>query len=157
LPEIQSLDIEKVVKQKAGEAWSLLQRPLLVDDGGAYLEQYPQFPGALTKYVYEGIGLEGIWKLAKDNSRAWLMNYLLYCDGPQSFHLFKGICYGKLIEPTTIIDPRLPYTSIFIPDGSDTLLAHLRGTQEEKAIHHRWKAARQFIMWYKTTKQMRKF
>lgn len=49
LPEYQSLDIHKVALSKAEEAWRILQRPILIDDGGIYLNHYNNFPGPLIK------------------------------------------------------------------------------------------------------------
>ena len=40
LPECQSLDIRTVALGKAQKAWELLQAPVLIDDGGIYLERY---------------------------------------------------------------------------------------------------------------------
>src|SRR5258708_27340948 len=65
VPEIQSLDVQEVVTAKAQTIWAELQRPFLVDDGGLYLERFKNFPGTLSKYVYQGTGREGFWLLGK--------------------------------------------------------------------------------------------
>ncbi len=47
LPEIQSLDVEKISVNKAELAWEQIKKPLIVDDGGIYLDQYNNRRGTL--------------------------------------------------------------------------------------------------------------
>lgn len=128
IPEYQSLDIEEIAKGKAIHAWDLVKKPLLVDDGGIFLEKYNQFPGALTKYVYQGIGLEGFWKLAKEDPRAYFLTCMVYIDGPCSYRIFTGKCNGTIADPKTqiISDKHLPLADIFIPEGYNLSLNELR-------------------------------
>ncbi len=150
ISEPQSLDIHTVALAKAQEAWKLLKKPLLIDDGGIYIEKYNNFPGTLAKYVFEGIGLEGIWTLAKEDPRTYFLSCLTYLEHPCSYQFFEGRCYGKLIEPQHEVKSKhLPYTEIFIPDGSTKTLSELRGTEEEKAFHHRFKALQVLLSWLK--------
>ncbi len=148
LPEYQGLDIAKIALAKAECAWSLLKRPVLIDDGGIYLERFNNFPGPLVKYVFEGIGLEGFWLLAKDDPRAYFLSYLVYYHAPNSYEVFQGTCYGTIIEPTGIITRlRMPFRDIFVPQGSSKNLTELHGTQEELFFHHRFKALSHFVEW----------
>ena len=117
IPEIQSLDIDYVATDKADKAFKALKKPLLVDDGGIYLNAYNNFPGALSKYVYEGIGLEGFWLLAERDPRAFFMFNLVYVDykGQQ---VFQGQTMGRVIAPGSDeqeVHSQLPFTKVFIP------------------------------------------
>ena len=148
LPEIQSLDLEKVAITKAQSAWQQVQQPLLIDDGGFFLEAYNNFPGALSRYVIEGIGIEGIFTLAQNNSNASFRNYLVYIDKPDSYQLFEGVCTGELVRPKQYtVDKRLPYRSFFRPHGTNKTYAELKGSAQESQFHHRIKALKQFITW----------
>ncbi len=149
-PEIQSLDLQEVITAKAEVIWPLIKAPFLVDDGGIYLDGYNNFPGTLSKYVYQGIGLDGFWKLAKDNPRGYFLSMLAYMHGPAEIQYFEGKCVGGFIAPTEEIKqhPSLPYTKLLVPDGSKNTLAHLRGTEEEKKFHHRYQAVTQFAHWW---------
>ena len=42
----------RVALEKAKIAYQIAKCPILVDDEGLYLEQYNNFPGPLTKYVF---------------------------------------------------------------------------------------------------------
>lgn len=144
--EIQSLDIHEVIKEKARVIWQELQRPFLVDDGGVYMLRYNNFPGALSKHVFQGIGLEGIWLLAKEDSRVSFQCVMAYCIGPHEIQFFEGRCEGKLVAPSSVPHhPQLPYTAIFVPDGCTKTMAEIRGTEQERDLHHRYKALRTMV------------
>lgn len=148
LPELQSLDIHAIALGKAKKAYKILKKPLLIDDGGIYLERYNNFPGPLVKYVFQGIGLEGFWLLAKDDPRVYFLSCLVYYYGPNQYQIFEGTCHGTVIKPTgKILESSLPFTSIFIPQGSTKSLAEIRNTPEERACHHRRKALEKFVTW----------
>jgi XTP/dITP diphosphohydrolase len=148
IPEYQSADIHYVAVGKAQEAWRLLQKPVLIDDGGIYIEKYNHFPGPLSKYVFQGIGLDGIWLLAKDNPSAYFLSYLVYIDNLESYHCFSGVCKGTLIEPHGFAThTQLPYTAMFVPEGKTKTIAQLQVAHEEESYHHRFKAIKQLIAW----------
>jgi XTP/dITP diphosphohydrolase len=57
--------------------------------------------------------------------------------------LFSGEVQGKLLDvPRTRPQPKMPYSPLFIPDGSDRVWAEMT-TEEENAISHRGKVFRQ--------------
>ncbi len=56
IDEIQSLDQKVVVLDKVKKAYKVVQQPLLLDDGGLFLTAYNQFPGTLSKFVFQGLG-----------------------------------------------------------------------------------------------------
>lgn len=151
LTEIQSLDIHEVALGKAEQAWNILHKPLLIDDGGIYLEHYNKFPGTLAKLTYEGIGLDGIWRLAEIDPRTHFLSCIIYKNSADSHHLFEGVCHGVMVKPSAEIKAHasLPYTKMFIPTGSTKTLAQLRGTEEEKLYHHRYKSLSKFVEWLK--------
>ncbi len=144
VPELQSLNVEKIAKEKAAYAWNILKKPLIVDDGGIFIEQYNQFPGALSKHVVKGIGLAGIWKLAENNPRAHFMCCIAYQDETDKSYVFTGTCPGKIIPPVGAIrNPDFPYTDIFVPDGSEKTYAQLREDQQAASFSHRRLAVEQ--------------
>lgn len=148
VPEYQSLDVQYVTLEKAKAAWNILKKPLFVSDGGLYISKFNQFPGTLTKFVFKGIGVDGIWTLSKDNPGAYFLTSIVYIDGPDSYQFFEGITTGKIVKPTQTPakDNPLPLRSIFIPDGTDKTYDKLDAVTEEK-IHHRLKALKKMLAW----------
>lgn len=154
VPEIQSLDLKFVAIEKAKSAWEQLKKPLIIDDGGFFLDAYNNFPGALSKFVVEGIGIEGIFTLAAHNRKGYFRNYVVYIDSSDSPHLFEGICTGELVKPETYtMDKILPFRSFFKPHGSDKTYAELKGSPEEHQIHHRIKAVKKLAQWLNERQQ----
>jgi XTP/dITP diphosphohydrolase len=151
IPECQSLDVYEVARGKALHAWQCLQKPLLIDDGGIYLERYNNFPGTLSKYVYQGIGFEGIWRLAHDDPRAYFLSCIVYTRGPDNYQVFDGICNGMLINPTgvQITHKQLPFTDIFVPNGATQVFSMLKNTVQEEEFNHRAIALKKFVVWFK--------
>ena len=152
--EVQSDDQQEIVLDKARQAWQQLQKPFLVEDAGILFDRYKNFPGPLTKFVYQGIGIEGLLKLVTQGDRATFVLYLVYMWGPKDFYLFKGECKGSIVVPERFnAHPQLPYDDIFKPDGSDKTYAQLRGTKEFESFSYRMDALRKFLHWYKTDKK----
>ena len=56
IDEIQSLDQKIVVLDKVRKAFNAVKQPLLLDDGGLFFAAYNQFPGTLSKFVFQGLG-----------------------------------------------------------------------------------------------------
>ena len=64
LPEIQSLDMEAVLRAKARCAWESVRRPVIVEETGLELAAMNGFPGPLVKWMLEAVGAEGIARTA---------------------------------------------------------------------------------------------
>jgi XTP/dITP diphosphohydrolase len=150
LPEIQTTDQRVIAIDKANQAWQALKKPVLVDDSGIYFDHYNNFPGTLSKYVFYGIGFEGILKLTENDNRATMRLFMIYKESDQGYEIFEGITKGKIVHQTTLPShPSLPYDAIFMPDGADKVMGLIRGTDEEKKYAYRLKALQKFLEWYK--------
>lgn len=146
--EIQSLDQKQVVMDKVKKAYTVVQQPLLLDDGGLFFAAYHQFPGTLSKFVFQGLGFKGLFKLVEDDNRASFILQLAYTDGVQT-KLFEGVCHGTIVEPKDLSShPKLPFTAIFKPEGSNKTLAQLRYTDDFFHFSFRQQALKKFIDWY---------
>ncbi len=150
LPEPQSLDQKYIAECKAKAAWNTLKKPLIIDDSGVFFEGYRDFPGTMTKFVYHGIGFDGIFALTKKNNKARMNLHLVYCDGEDSMQSFEATCEGKIIQPESFdAPPTLPWDAIFLPNGSSKTYAELRGTPQENKYLYRIVALKRFLAWYK--------
>ncbi|MDQ8039260.1 MAG: non-canonical purine NTP pyrophosphatase [Rickettsiella sp.] len=150
IDEIQSLDQKAVIRDKVEKAFTKVHKPLLLDDGGIFFDAYNQFPGTLSKFVFQGLGFKGLFKLLEDDNRASFILQLAYTDGIQT-QLFEGVCKGTIIKPNNLAShPELPFTAIFKPNGSDRTLAELRYTADFFQYSFRQQALMKFIAWYET-------
>ena len=146
IPEIQSIDQKAIAINKAQKAWELCKKPVLVDDSGIYFEHYNNFPGTLSKFIFHGIGFEGLLKLTEVDNRAYLKLFMIYKENEKEHHIFEGITKGSIIRPEEFeAHPALPYDAIFLPAGSNKTMAKIRGTEEEQNFSYRIKALKKFI------------
>ena len=150
IPEIQTLDQKAIALDKAKLAWEIIKEPILVDDSAMYFEPYNHFPGTMSKFVHQGIGLEGLLKLAPQGTKAYFLLHLVYIENSQEPQVFEGRCDGIIVEPHQApFHPKLPYDAIFKPNGCDKTYAELRGTDEEHLFAYRLRAFKKFIEWFK--------
>ncbi|MBM3886399.1 hypothetical protein FJ364_00575 [Candidatus Dependentiae bacterium] len=146
LVEIQSMDQKAVALDKAKQAYAMLKKPLLVDDAAIYFTKYNQFPGVFTRYVYMGIGMDGMFKLVQPGDRAYFLLYLVSVDEQGKCQIFEGRCDGVIVKPAVFkAHPELPFDDIFKPDGSELSYADLFGTPASVQFAYRLKALQAFL------------
>lgn len=117
LDEIQSLDLEKIVRDKAERAYAIVQATVLVEDTSLTFEALNGLPGPLVKWFYEPLGNEGLCKLLNgcENRNAIAEVKFALCDGSGT-HVFTGSREGSIADL-----PRgekgFGWDPIFIPKG----------------------------------------
>ncbi len=120
LPEPQSDDLRAIALAKSQFAFEKIRRPVIAQDAGFYVDALNGFPGAFTKFVLNTIGIGGILKLAKGETRSCAFrNCLAYCDGDT--RLFEDEIRGTLSEKplgTVSAHAWSPLWQVFIPAGS---------------------------------------
>ncbi|ABW12032.1 non-canonical purine NTP pyrophosphatase, rdgB/HAM1 family [Parafrankia sp. EAN1pec] len=136
LIEIQSLDVAKVVKYKAEDAYTKLHSPVLVDDTGLALHAWNGLPGALIAWFLDTVGTRGLLSMAAgvaDRSAA-VTTALGYADDT-GVRVFTGTVHGIL---TT--EPRgnggFGYDTVFAPAGATLTFAEM-SSEQKNAISHR--------------------
>jgi XTP/dITP diphosphohydrolase len=159
IDEVQSLDQKLIALDKAVKAYTLLQRPVLIDDAGIYMQRYHEFPGTMTKFVYEGLQFEGIKRLFDEGDRAYFRLYMVYMESPDVVKVFEGRCDGILIKPLVAdAEPGLPWDVYFIPDGQPEgqrlTYSQMRHNPEYAHYFYRLRALDQCIAWFKENKKI---
>ncbi len=144
LPEIQSLDLEAVVRAKAAEAWRRVRRPLVVEETGLELAALNGFPGPLVKWMLDAVGPQGIARTAHrlGDPRAVARCQLLVTDGERTL-LAEGSTEGVLVLPPRG-DDGFGWDPVFQPAGHDRTYAEL-GPEIKDRIGHRGRAWRALL------------
>ncbi|MBD3313017.1 RdgB/HAM1 family non-canonical purine NTP pyrophosphatase [Candidatus Woesearchaeota archaeon] len=142
LPEPEG-DIDSIAKAKAKHAAGMLMTPVCVDDTGIFFEAYKNFPGPNPKFVFNGIGYEGIMRLLKGKSRkAYFRTAVSYCEPGNDPIVFDGVMKGKITEEVHDEEKDvLPYMRIFIADGQEKVISSVP-VEEKNRISHRGQAFR---------------
>lgn len=149
LSEEQTNDQQAIAIAKAKLAWNIIQQPVLVDDGGIYFHRYYKFPGTLTKFVYQGLGLEGIYRLYDEGDKASFIVTLVYCTGPEEYRVFTHETKGHLVKPREgKPDEKLPFEFILVPHGYTQTFQALKHTPAFAHFNPRVLVVKQFIDFY---------
>ncbi|HPA79720.1 MAG TPA: non-canonical purine NTP pyrophosphatase [Thermoanaerobaculales bacterium] len=140
LEELQSLDLEQVVRHKAAEAFRRLSVPVLVEDTSLELAGLGGFPGPLVRWLLASVGPAGICRLAGafGNRLAAVRCVALASDGAAEA-VGAGVVTGTIVE-----SPRggngFGWDSAFAPDGGGGRTYAEMDEAEKNAISHRRKA-----------------
>lgn len=119
----------------------------MADDTGIFIKALDGRPGADTANWYGGeqdTRKRTEWvlrQLADTKDRSATFRTVVAVVSPRgSVYRFEGDVRGQLLlAPRAKWQHHMPYASIFLPDGSDKVLAEMT-TVEENAISHRGKA-----------------
>lgn len=132
LKEIQAIDVEEVIKEKAIEAYEKTGKLVLVEDTGLYFDSWDGLPGALIKWFLSTVGNEGICKMmeTEENRKATAKTSVGLCNGGKPL-IFTGVVKGVITQ-----GPRgqhgFGWDPIFQPDGHSKTFAQM--PPEEKNI-----------------------
>ncbi len=139
LPEIQDIDIKKVVAEKLKEGLKYHSGPMLVEDTALSLEVLNGLPGPFIKWFQKAIKDKGVYKLAKKlgNVSAEAKVVIGYAKNAKEIYFFEGSQKGKLVPPKG--KNGFGWDVIFVPDGYDKTFAQM-SSKEKNAISHRKKA-----------------
>ena len=131
LPEIQSLDVFAVAKDKARRAYEIVGAPVLVEDVSLVFSGMKNtLPGPLIKWFFETYGNEGLCRFVDqlgDRSAHASVVFALCDQG--GVHTFDASMGGTIVE-----SPRgeagFGWDPIFVQEGQSKTLAEL--TEAEK-------------------------
>ncbi|MCL5412694.1 MAG: RdgB/HAM1 family non-canonical purine NTP pyrophosphatase [Candidatus Marsarchaeota archaeon] len=139
LEELQSLDTAAVATDKARQAYSVLGRPVVVEDTGLYIDAWNGFPGALVKWLVKSVGLQGIIRMLGNETdrraHAKTSICLRYGSGAR---LFEGTVHGSIADSVRGTSD-FGWDPIFIPEGMSNTFAEL-GHEAKNAVSMRSKA-----------------
>lgn len=136
IDEIQSLDIENVIRKKAEKAYEAIKHPLIVDDVTFEIKTWNGFPGPFIKYLREAGGNELLLRMLKNetNRQVRAKAAIGYHDG-EKVHVFIGEVKGTLATEERGTDG-WGFDPIFIPEGYTKTFSEL-GTEEKNRVSHR--------------------
>lgn len=134
LMEPQFDDIEQIAIFKAQQAFQVLHKPLVVNDGGLVIPELNGFPGPYTRYITTVLSCENILALMHNCKKrdCYLTQCLIYVDQDGKYHKFEDKVWGTIAsEASFVFNPKAwgPLWNLFIPKTSDKTLAEL--SQEE--------------------------
>ncbi len=144
LPEIQEIDVEKVVEEKAKVAYKLIGKPTLVEDSSLEFTAWNKLPGALIKWFLFTVGVDGILKMLENEQEreAVAKTAVAFFDGSKT-HIFTGELKG-VISKEKSGNNGFGWDFIFIPDGYEKTFAEM-SPEEKNSISMRKLALEKMI------------
>lgn len=138
LPEIQSLDPQKIIAEKLKAATKEHQGEFFIEDVSLYITCLNGFPGPLIKWLLESLKVEGLANLVHnyENHEATVKAVIGYSNGTD-IHFFTGEVHGKIVSPRG--NSKFGFDPIFQPNDHNLTFAEMK-TEEKNLISHRNKA-----------------
>lgn len=137
LDEIQSLDLEAIVIDKAKRAYEQVGKPVLVEDVAAGLVKLGGLPGPFIKYFEIALGQDALYQLAgKSGEPAIVTATICYYDGVTAITA-RGDVAGIVVAPRG--NNGFGFDVCFQPEGSTKTYAEM-DSDEKDSISHRSQA-----------------
>lgn len=115
--EIQSLDLEEVVRAKAEEAYRELGKPLLVEDTSLVFQALGKLPGPFIKWFLEELTVEGLCRLLDGKDRSAIAQVMYGLHTGKEIVVFDARMHGRIAD-----NPRgengFGWDKAFIPQGA---------------------------------------
>ncbi len=104
LIEIQSMDLAAISLHKAHQAYEILQAPVLVMDGGFYMDGLNGFPGSYTHDMLDTVGVETMGKIASvlENKNCSFRSVATFIAGPDDYAQFYDTTGDVFILSDTV-------------------------------------------------------
>ncbi|REG26179.1 non-canonical purine NTP pyrophosphatase (RdgB/HAM1 family) [Archangium gephyra] len=153
--EPQGSTLEAVALDKARQAFAYFEEPLVVEDSGLCVDSLAGFPGPVTKYMLETIGVAGLLRLAhgQEPRTCRFVGAMVYVDEDGTPHTFVDRqAVGSLAleaDSTRAPDAWSSVWNVFIPEGGTSPLSAL-SPSERDAVFGRWQhqsVYAQFARW----------
>jgi inosine triphosphate pyrophosphatase len=143
LPEIQSIDLEEIVADKAKRAYQALVKPVIVEDISAELVSMNGLPGPFIKFFIKAMGEDVLYQLTGEKGGDAIISCTIgYYDGNELL-LATGKVPGKVVSQRG--EGGFGFDKVFIPEGSTKTYSEM--TPEEKdQVSHRSRAIAAFLV-----------
>jgi non-canonical purine NTP pyrophosphatase (RdgB/HAM1 family) len=90
LLELQSSSLEEISLHKARQAFAAVKKPVIVMDGGFYINQLNGFPGPFARYMFDQMGVENIARMVStfDDHSCYFKNVVTYIESEDDYQQF---------------------------------------------------------------------
>lgn len=137
IEELQTEDVERLVRDKLTKAFEAIGRPLFVEHTGLYLSGLNGLPAGLTQIFWDRLEADRFADLVAGlgDAKVTAKTVLGYCDG-HKVHLFEGAIKGTV--------PRKPagptdfqWDCVFVPDGSTQTFAEMGAAKDDISMRRK--------------------
>jgi len=142
LDEIQSMDLEAIIADKAKRAYAVIGKPVLVEDVAAGLVKLGGLPGPFIKYFELELGLDALFKLAEKEGDAAIVTCTIgYYDG-------SSLITARYDVEGTVVPSRgsngFGFDRVFVPKGQTKTYGEMTPAEKD-VISHRANAIKLLV------------
>lgn len=132
LHEIQTENINQLVKDKTIKAFKQIKNKLIVEHTGLFIKDLNDLPGIHTQVFWDSLGKEKFTQIARKlDSRTLIAKTIIgYCDC-KKIYIFHGEIEGVISEEPKG-DDTFQWDCIFIPQGYSQTFAELDSVEKNK-------------------------
>lgn len=129
--EIQTENVNELVKDKLLKAFKKVGRPVFVEHTGLYIDSLNGFPGGLTQIFWDKLKADKFATLLGNGDNLGLVAKTIigYCDA-KKMYFFEGTIKGT-ISPEPKGDRSFQWDCIFIPEGETETFAEMGDKKNE--------------------------
>jgi len=133
LPEIQSMDPEEIMADKAKRAYEATGKPVVVEDVSAGLAKLGGLPGPFVKFFLKSMGSNALFQLAgQDGEPAIISCSIAYYDGIELLTV-RGDVEGTIVS--TRGEEGFGFDGNFVPNGQNLTYAEMSAEQKDEVSH----------------------
>jgi len=137
LPEMQTLDLDLLIKEKARVAFKIIKKPLIVEDTSLIFRAWKKMPGPTMKWFLQTVGNHGLIKMLKAyKNRKALAICSIGCIDNKTIKIFHGEVSGIITKK-----PRgkngIGWDPIFQPKGFNKTFAQMKAQEKNKVSMRR--------------------
>lgn len=131
IEEIQTNDMQSLVRDKCIKAFRNIGRPLFVEHTGLYISALNELPAGLTQIFWDSLKADKISELfgSLADTKVIAKTRIGYCDGKR-IHQFEGKIEGSIAKVPKG-DRDFQWDCIFIPKGESRTFAEM-GEEKNK-------------------------
>lgn len=145
--EIQSDNLASVARNSLTQVLEKHRLPVMVEDAGLFIRSLRGFPGPYSSYVYKTLGLEGVLKLMKGQSRreASFLSVIAYGSPEVKPRMFAGKVEGLIVRESRG-KGGFGFDPLFQPHGCPYTFAEMPLAVKNQ-FSHRAQAFRKLARW----------
>jgi XTP/dITP diphosphohydrolase len=137
IEELQTEDVEALVRDKLTKAFEAIGRPLFVEHTGLYLSGLNGLPAGLTQIFWDRLQADRFAALVAGlgDAKVTAKTILGYCDG-RKMHLFEGSIDGAV--PAVPAGPtHFQWDCVFVPNGFTQTFAEMDTAKDDISMRRK--------------------
>jgi len=137
--EIQSNDLESIVRYGLKSLSTKSIYPIMIEDSGLFIKNLNDFPGPYSSYIFNTLGNSGLLKLMnKIKDRQAVFKSVLGYSTSSSIKIFEGDVSGK-ITTKQVGKSGFGFDPVFIPDEYTETFSQMN-IETKNSLSHRGKS-----------------